>query len=204
MNIRKLESSYALQDYPRFIQWIVKALGMESTSGKPHTESHQRQSTGRWRWVTNTSTNFQDLCCQSTVHQSSSSRHSAQRGHILQINEDSDDNSNTKTREAYPELDWDGRSVAYTWSWSTCRSVESTSGQRLDWWQRTSSKLQWKSSALSRMHSADVDTHMEDKSFFEHRGQSVWHSSGVIKGLGAAQLFQECKCKAVSLLQTDS
>ena len=36
--------------------------------------------------------------------QSSSSRHSAQREHTFQINEESDDGSNAKAQEAYPLL----------------------------------------------------------------------------------------------------
>ena len=71
---------------------------------KPHTRNHQRESTRRWITHTRRSTNLQNVCWQSNVPQSSSSRHSAQREHTFQINEESDDDSNTKAREGTPLL----------------------------------------------------------------------------------------------------
>ena len=49
---------------------------------------------------------LQDMRWQINVHQSSSSRHSAQREHTFQINEESDDDSNAKAQEAHPLLAW--------------------------------------------------------------------------------------------------
>ena len=108
MNLRKLENGYSFQ-YKLFSH----SQNCHSTrNGKfqnmSHTRIHLREITGRRRSATYTkrSAYLQNMCWQSNVPQSSSSRHSAQREYTFQSNEKSDDDSNAKAQEAYPLLAW--------------------------------------------------------------------------------------------------
>ena len=66
--------------------------------------------------------NPQDLCGQSNVSHSSSTRYSTQCGYPFTINEKPDDCSNAKAQEAYLSLTWHDviciRKIARCWTWA--------------------------------------------------------------------------------------
>ena len=108
MNLRKLDNGYSLQGKPLLIHRIATALGMENakTSPIPETINEKAQDGDEESLTPSEARNFRDMRWQSNVPQSSSSRHSAQREHTFQINEESDGDSNAKAQEAYTLLAW--------------------------------------------------------------------------------------------------
>ena len=105
MNLRKLNNGYSLQGKPLLIHRIATTLGMENakTSLIPETINEKAQD-GDEESLTPSETSGHALVkqCTSVI----TSRHSAQREHTFQINEESDGDSNAKAQEAYPLFAW--------------------------------------------------------------------------------------------------
>ena len=108
MNLRKMDKRVFVARKTSSHSQNCHSTRNGECKNKSHTRNHQREGTRRRRRITHTkrSTKLQDMRWQSNVPQSSSSRHSAQREHTFQINEESDGDSNAKAQEAYPLLAW--------------------------------------------------------------------------------------------------
>ena len=104
MNLRKLENGYALQDKPFLVHEIATAFEMENTKTSliPESISQKPQDDDDQPLTPSDARTFKTC----NVSQSSSTRHSTQRGYLFTINEKPDDYSNAKAQEAYPLLTW--------------------------------------------------------------------------------------------------
>ena len=204
MNLRKMDNGYSLQGKPPLIHRIATALGMENAKTSPIPENHQREGTRRRRRITHTkrSTKLQDMRWQSNVPQSSSSRHSAQREHTFQINEESDGDRQCEGSRSLPGYLL-GTSEVYQ---ELCPDPHAETLQvpvDSDWADDRKTRQSCSGGAVL-FHGCAVLTWARTQKTRALSSAEAGIGSGAIEGLGASQLLREWQYETVPLLQTDS